>query len=215
MLTIDSSSDVKQISTLFKSVGAKEENGGPPRPRGSAARRPTALTAMAQGRVSSALTHSERAPSVKVPEGSDKNTERCAICNNSHTTLLRADVPRHATPLHTVQPFSSQRVAKKFAVLRCSRLQTCRNMPHKNWTRLSQHRMTPTSVHAQDQPGVPNTLRYKMIGNINVNLYFKFTAFYLQKQAGGKRFTARSLSGGVCFAPCSMSLFLIIFKVAV
>lgn len=66
----------------------------------------------------------------------------------------------------------------------------------------------PNTCSCSGPAGAPNTVGYKTTGNTNIDLYFKFTALYLQKRAGGKRLPAQSPRGwGVCSAPCSAFLF--------
>lgn len=84
----------------------------------------------------------------------------------------------HVTPIKC-NHFLANMWQKKFAVLFC--LPTDISEHASQLETFLRHSRTPIAIRAQAQPVVPNTGKYKMIGNININLYFKFITFYLQK----------------------------------
>lgn len=178
MLPINPSSDVKQISALSKSVGAKEEN-RPATHEGKRGEEAAALTAAAQGARSRlpALTDGKRAPSAKAPEGS-RDTAPCW----------------DTEPPHTVRPFPDPagQQSLPFTLLAPPNLPAHARRKRETFTTAPGD---PNTCSCSGPAGAPNTVGYKTTGNTNIDLYFKFTALYLQKRAGGKRLPAQSPRG--------------------
>lgn len=191
MLPINPSSDVKQISALSKSVGAKEEN-RPATHEGKRGEEAAALTAVAQGARSRlpALTDGKRAPSAKAPEGS-RDTAPC----------------RDTEPPHTVRPFPDP-AGQQSRRSRCLRLQTCRHTPDENGKRLPQRPVTPTPARAQGQRGhqTPSDTKRQ---EIQTSTCLSRSQRFIYKNGREESGCPPSLpgGGGVCSAPCSAFLF--------
>lgn len=190
MLPINSSSGVKQISALSKSVGAKEEN-RPATHEGKRGEEAAALTAAAQGARSRlpALTDGKRAPSAKAPEGS-RDTAPC----------------RDTEPPHTVRPFPDP-AGQQSRRSRCLHLQTCRHTPDENGKRLPQRPVTPTPARAQGQRGhqTPSDTKRQ---EIQTSTCLSRSQRFIYKNGREESGCPPSLpGGGVCSAPCSAFLF--------
>lgn len=84
----------------------------------------------------------------------------------------------HVTPIKC-NHFLANMWQKKFAVLFCLPTDISE---HASQLKTFFTALQDTNIYScLGQPVVPNTRKYKMIGNININLYFKFITFYLQK----------------------------------
>lgn len=111
-----------------------------------------------------------------IPESSNRKMEGTLSVMILIRQCLRLKL--HVTPTKCNHFLAN--MAKKSLLLDFVCLHTYQNMPTMKNV-FSRHSVTPASTRAQIQPVVPNTRKYKMIGNININLYFKFITFYLQK----------------------------------